>query len=39
MTEGEMAYLALVVGGMITFMLVLGFVTWDENRSRPNRQR
>ena len=37
MTGGEMAYLALVAGGMVTFMLVLGFVTWDENRSRPHR--
>ncbi len=36
MTGGESAYLALVLGGMLTFMVVLAFVTWDENRSRPH---
>lgn len=35
MTEIEVAYLTLVVGAMTAFVLGLGFVTWDENRSRP----
>lgn len=37
MTNGEIAYLSLVIGSMVTFVLVLAFVTWEENRSRPNR--
>ena len=36
MTGGETAYLALVLCGMVTFMMVLGLVTWDENKSRPH---
>lgn len=34
MTEIEIAYLGLVVGAMAAFVIGLGFVTWEENRSR-----
>ncbi len=37
MTDGEVAYLALVIGGMVAFILGLGFVTWEETRSRSKR--
>ena len=37
MSDGEVAYLTLVIGGMVAFILGLGFVTWDENRSRSKR--
>lgn len=37
MTGGEIAYLTLVIGAMVAFVLGLGFVTWDENRSRSER--
>ncbi len=37
MTEIEIAYLGLVIGAMAAFVVGLGFVTWEENRSRSRR--
>ncbi len=37
MTDWEIAYLTLVAGGMLAFILGLAYVTWDENRSRSTR--
>jgi hypothetical protein len=39
MSDGELAYLALVVGVMVTFVVALAWASWDEGRSRKSQGR